>query len=201
MTPATALDVARAEQIKSRYVLTCRLVDALAAKPTATTLQTAANAFNFARQFPMRHPTDRALDFVPILAVAEASATGLTTINCVGLVEGLADQLAALPGVVRPSRSNGKTPRPVSAASVILSLFAPEVVIPVDHPSAAALRALGYVSAHKGYRDFTAAFATEVRKRSSELEAAATILTGSGEHGRAWTTRFLMQEWLRFRGL
>jgi hypothetical protein len=171
------------------------LVDEMRAGPSAALLARTAAVFLVARQFPKRHPTDRARDFDLAVAPFQKCLSGLTAENVVSRVTQFASALGAIEGLVKRKLKSDEGIRPLSAASKFVWVGAPEMGIIYDSLARTYLGHLGHRVPTGDYRLFVAAFLSELPKHEGELSAVVQQL-GPEAAAKPWMKRKLFDLWL-----
>lgn len=147
------------------------LVEAMAARIDARTIELTAAAFIVARSFPRRNLGDRASDFLPIVALLSEAVDGITDENLVERVDGLADAISASPGLVR---QRGERPvRPISAASKLVWTARPSVGIIFDARARNCLMSAGLLRRWGGYGAYVEAVRSEMPKHADTIARLA----------------------------
>lgn len=175
------------------------LVDEMRAGPTAALLARTAAVFMVARQFPKRHPTDRARDFDLAVAPFQQCLSGLAAENVVSRVTQFASALGAIEGLVKRKLKSDEGIRPLSAASKFVWVAAPEIGIIYDRLARTYLGHLGYRVPIGHYGAFVAAFLSELPKHEDELSAVARQLDSEAA-AKPWMKRKLFDLWLYSNG-
>ena len=192
-------DCAGMEETRRWLSLESALVDEMRAGPTAELLARTAAVFMVARQFPKRHPTDRARDFDLAVAPFQQCLSGLAAENVVSRVTQFAFALGAIEGLVRRKLKNDEGIRPLSAASKFVWVAAPEIGIVYDRLARTYLGRLGYRVPIGDYRGFVAAFLSELPKHEDELSAVVKRLSTEAA-AKPWMKRKLFDLWLYSNG-
>jgi hypothetical protein len=175
------------------------LVDQMCSGPTAELLARTAAVFMVARQFPKRHPSDRARDFDLAVAPFQQCLSGLAAKNLVSRVIQFASDLGAIDGFVRQNRKGDGGIRPLSAASKFVWVAAPEIGIVYDRLARTYLGRLGHRVPIGDYGRFVAGFLSELPKHEDELSAALNQLDPEAA-AKPWMKRKLFDLWLYSNG-
>lgn len=143
------------------------LVEAMAERIDARTIELTAAAFIVARSFPRRAAGDRASDFLPIVALLKRAVDGLSDENLVERVDALADAISAEPGLVR--RRGDQPVRPISAASKLVWTARPSTGIIFDARARNCLLAAGLLRRSGGYGAYVEAVRGEMPRHADVI--------------------------------
>ena len=186
------------KQTRRWLSLEAALVEEMRAGPTPDLLARVAAVFGVARQFPKRHPTDRARDFDLALPPFEKCLVGLTAENLTSRVTQLATTLGAIGSLVR-QKPDGASIRPLSAASKFVWTAAPEIGIVYGRLARTCLGRLGYHVPVGDYAAFVCAFRCEFPKHEADLVTALSYL-GPEFAAQPWIKEKLFDLWLYTNG-
>ncbi|WP_154667319.1 hypothetical protein [Niveispirillum irakense] len=163
-----------------------------------------AASFIISRQFPRRSSSDRNSDFSPVIAPLSQAIDGVSHINIIARVEKMADDLRAIPGLVKHNAA-GNPDRPISACSKFIWCGRPDVGVIYDRRARTFLRKLGHSVPDGDYGAYVRAFRAELSKRSEAISAVSStyepLLVVSGPLSAAdWFPSKLLDLWLYSNG-